>query len=429
MGHLAALFQYVQHQPRRPAGTPVGGQFAPTNRPEAVGLELVDEDFFDLIDETERGTDDPMQHPVPGPDHPGPSVRGHQHRLTVTDPDNDPPVAPEPPAALPFGLDPLVLDDARRLVAVARTVAEGQRIDPATWSAAESAVTAAGRHLAAVIDSEICRRHPHGFPGDLDYRDEIAASREATLEVLASIRSLGLPAGEQLELVDSQKPAVTLLNEVAGRFPSAWLAASQGKDPPLRARVSPHRAHYVPSRSYFVDEGTQLREVRYIVHDSRYVPKGVEAERTSLGSWTWTAMEPRRVRAQRRSAELTVPSPKTRPAEARATATHELTHRLEHANHQLGYLEEAFLRRRCRDENGQLRPARPIAHMRSERARDGGFVNPYVGKVYPTTTFHEVLSTGTEAVFSGSYGGLVGRFGEKMDPDHRAFVLGCLAVA
>lgn len=412
MGHLAALFQYVQHQPRRPAGTPVGGQFAPTNRPEAVGLELVDEDFFDLIDETERGTDDPMQHPVPGPGQQG----------------------PEPPAALPFGLDPAVLEDARRLVAVAQKEVEGQRIDPATWSLAEEAVVAAGHHLASVIDRLVRERHPDGFQVDLSRRfdeqsDEIAASREATLEVLASIRSLGLPAGEQLELVDSQKPAVTLLNEVAGRFPSAWLAASQDKDPPLRARVSPHRAHYVPSRSYFVDEGTQLREVRYIVHDSRYVPKGVEAERTSLGSWTWTAMEPRRVRAQRRSAELTVPSPKTRPAEARATATHELTHRLEHANHQLGYLEEAFLRRRCRDENGQLRPARPIAHMRSERARDGGFVNPYVGKVYPTTTFHEVLSTGTEAVFSGSYGGLVGRFGEKMDPDHRAFVLGCLAVA
>ncbi len=31
-------------QARRPAGTPVGGQFAPTNRPEASGIELVDDD-------------------------------------------------------------------------------------------------------------------------------------------------------------------------------------------------------------------------------------------------------------------------------------------------------------------------------------------------------------------------------------------------
>lgn len=31
-------------QARRPAGTPVGGQFAPTNRPDATGIELVDDD-------------------------------------------------------------------------------------------------------------------------------------------------------------------------------------------------------------------------------------------------------------------------------------------------------------------------------------------------------------------------------------------------
>ena len=32
-------------QPRRPAGIPTGGQFAPTNRPEATGVELVDDDL------------------------------------------------------------------------------------------------------------------------------------------------------------------------------------------------------------------------------------------------------------------------------------------------------------------------------------------------------------------------------------------------
>ena len=31
-------------QARRPAGTPTGGQFAPTNRPEATGIELSDAD-------------------------------------------------------------------------------------------------------------------------------------------------------------------------------------------------------------------------------------------------------------------------------------------------------------------------------------------------------------------------------------------------
>ena len=33
-------------QPRRPAGTPAGGRFAPVNRPEAVGIELSDEHAY-----------------------------------------------------------------------------------------------------------------------------------------------------------------------------------------------------------------------------------------------------------------------------------------------------------------------------------------------------------------------------------------------
>lgn len=38
-------------QSRRPAGTPVGGQFAPTYRPEATGIDLVDDDCFEPGDD------------------------------------------------------------------------------------------------------------------------------------------------------------------------------------------------------------------------------------------------------------------------------------------------------------------------------------------------------------------------------------------
>ena len=34
------------HQPRRPAGTAAGGRFAPTDRPEATGIELVDDEAY-----------------------------------------------------------------------------------------------------------------------------------------------------------------------------------------------------------------------------------------------------------------------------------------------------------------------------------------------------------------------------------------------
>ena len=416
----------MQHQSRRPAGTPVGGQFAPTHRPDAVGLELADDDFFELAGDAHTATTgggpsdtawlEPAEEAVPEPEPAGTAA----------------PSRPTP--LLPFGIDAATLDEARDLVRVALEQGGSAAEPRPAWAVAEQAVTASGRMLAGAIEAEVARRHPEGFPAKPgathhDHGPEIAAYRDVTLEVLGALRSLGLPAGEQLRTVDSQKPAIAVLGEVAHRFPADWLAASQEKDPPLRARVSPHRAHYVPSRSYWVDEGTQLREVRYTVHDERNVPSGVEATTTSLGYWSWTAMEPRRVRAQRRSAELTVPSPNTRPDEARRTATHELTHRLEHANPQLGHLEAAFLERRSHDEEGRPKALIPINGMHREWARDGGFVHPYIGKVYPTQTFHEVLSTGTEAVFGGAYGGLVGRGDERSDADHRAFVLGCLAAA
>lgn len=35
------------HQPRRPPGTPAGGQFAPTSRPDATGIELIDDDLVE----------------------------------------------------------------------------------------------------------------------------------------------------------------------------------------------------------------------------------------------------------------------------------------------------------------------------------------------------------------------------------------------
>jgi hypothetical protein len=127
--------------------------------------------------------------------------------------------------------------------------------------------------------------------------------------------------------------------------------------------------------------------------------------------------------------EITVPSP-SRFGEARTeqVATHELSHRLEDTNPHLGVLEKQLLERRCVDANGNKTPAVLRRGSRGERFREGGFVDSYIGKVYESN-FAEVLSVGAEAVFTGSYGGLVGEDGYKADPDHRAFVLGLLATA
>ena len=46
-------------QARRPAGTPTGGQFAPTNRPEASGVDLVDDDLMEAAEADAAPTETP----------------------------------------------------------------------------------------------------------------------------------------------------------------------------------------------------------------------------------------------------------------------------------------------------------------------------------------------------------------------------------
>ena len=61
-------------QPRRPAGAPTGGQFAPTNRPEATGVELVDDDLVEDATPSSKSTDEQRiaalaEHTVYGPSY------------------------------------------------------------------------------------------------------------------------------------------------------------------------------------------------------------------------------------------------------------------------------------------------------------------------------------------------------------------------
>ena len=46
-------------QPRRPAGTPAGGQFAPVNHPEASGIELSDDDLVEPVEADTAPTETP----------------------------------------------------------------------------------------------------------------------------------------------------------------------------------------------------------------------------------------------------------------------------------------------------------------------------------------------------------------------------------
>lgn len=116
-----------------------------------------------------------------------------------------------------------------------------------------------------------------------------------------------------------------------------------------------------------------------------------------------------------------------------SACVHESSHRFESTIPDIGHLEAQFVRRRTTDAGtGLVEEARalyPGSGGRAETARADHFVAAYVGKQYPDPRFHEVLSTGTEALFGGEYGGLIGLGRYEPDPDMAAFVLGVLSTA
>jgi len=115
-----------------------------------------------------------------------------------------------------------------------------------------------------------------------------------------------------------------------------------------------------------------------------------------------------------------------------STCVHEASHRFESTVPGIMAVEDAFVKRRATDVDGNVGGLSSIyTHSRSGRAekgRDGGFVDKYVGKEY-TSGHREVLSMGAGSIFGGSHGGLLGIAGNTQDLEHRAFVLGTLAGA
>lgn len=114
-------------------------------------------------------------------------------------------------------------------------------------------------------------------------------------------------------------------------------------------------------------------------------------------------------------------------------ATHEFTHRCEDMMSTIGHVEMEFLKRRTAGEvEGEREEAVAMYGGRKHRgkkemSRGDSFAHVYMGKDYGSAKYHEVMSTGMEALFHGEYGGLVGVARHRADPDMRAFVLGTLA--
>lgn len=129
-----------------------------------------------------------------------------------------------------------------------------------------------------------------------------------------------------------------------------------------------------------------------------------------------------------------------------STSVHEMAHRMEASVPGIGALEEDFLRRRTTNADGERERLVEIypkdrtrvrswadgsqVPKRTEVGRKDDLIHHYMGKEYHGTNFREVMSTGTESLFAGEHGGLVGANKEgRADHDMRGFVLGTLASA
>jgi hypothetical protein len=108
---------------------------------------------------------------------------------------------------------------------------------------------------------------------------------------------------------------------------------------------------------------------------------------------------------------------------------HEFSHRIEDSNPHIVTLEQAFVASRTTDASGRRDPLVRYEENPREQIRPDNFVKPYIGKEYETEPMCEVLSMGTESVFGGNHGGLVGIGEERSDPEMRNWILGVYATA
>lgn len=116
-----------------------------------------------------------------------------------------------------------------------------------------------------------------------------------------------------------------------------------------------------------------------------------------------------------------------------AVGVHEFSHRVEDVVPGVITIEEQFLERRTTDPaTGEKEPLLPLPGGKPwgepEVARPDNFVTAYIGREYPSVryspNFTEVLSMGSEALFAGEHGGLVGTGRFARDDDMRATILG-----
>lgn len=118
------------------------------------------------------------------------------------------------------------------------------------------------------------------------------------------------------------------------------------------------------------------------------------------------------------------------PEKFEQTSTHEFLHHMETLNPKMVAVQNAFYQRRTTNPDGSKMPLVSYGTADDELVREDNFVSVYMGKDYGKDVVHkEIMTTGTEAVLSGRYGGLIGisRTNTRKDTDMLNFVLGSLS--
>lgn len=283
---------------------------------------------------------------------------------------------------------------------------------------------------------------------------EVGKARAAAVTALLS-QTVGssdqLPVGD----ITGQKRALREnLGEVERFYPDSWKQNTLNLDP-LIIRPSKARAHYsanspVKERNYIGYVSDEQREADYPVPTAvtvssrrRYEPVEILVGGDPSNAEHVAAMEAARDRLERLDAEWVSQRDKkylstrqkakprwevytndngrlalreTFPYGTRiagyesvirvntdkATLTHELAHRMEHANPHLRAVCEEFVRRRTTNADG-VRDV-PIRYLKDrEPVYEDNLVNAYMGKMYKRH-FTEVLSTGMEMLMHGEFG-------------------------
>ncbi|WP_286346900.1 hypothetical protein [Frondihabitans sucicola] len=295
------------------------------------------------------------------------------------------------------------------------------------------------------------------------------ALAEAYQTVLRDLRPMG---GELTFSADTNNEARAVFADGVQYFPSDWVDASS-RLAPMEARLIAGRAHYTPNSikgktktkiadhtivhadadqdmTVWNNDNTLYRRVMdepdgrvMWVHTTFETAPEVNGTVKKPRGKEWEEFKDRRGRQNwRREHTKTVeqdviggPEILANPDGGNLTkgtysraAIHELSHRMQHAVPAVARMEKAFLERRTTHADGRRHKQVNVSGGRpAEMGWADSFVEKCMGRDYGAANFTELLATGSESLFSGSYGGLIGRGRYQRDDEMRGFILGLFA--